>query len=174
MTYSGEDRLARLWAPAVRAIRPTEQVLLQKAVRRAVSDDGYIEERAIAPGSVGVLVDFSSASHTASSSDIVNYTAYLATVIHLPEGVWRMKARGALTGALSGASNMNSQIMLNSSASGNFQIPISAGDRLATVFPSWSLDAVQGEVTLQLMFRPSAGTLTIEAGEWLYRAERIG
>jgi hypothetical protein len=26
----------------------------------------------------------------------------------------------------------------------------------------------------QLMFRPSAGTLTIEAGYWLYRAERIG
>jgi hypothetical protein len=79
---------------------------------------------------------------------------------------------GGLTGSLSGASNMNSQITLNSSASGNFQIPLGAGE-MASVFPRWYLTEVSGDVIFQLMFRPSAGTLTIEAGYWLYRAERI-
>jgi hypothetical protein len=67
---------------------------------------------------------------------------------------------------------MNSVVMLNSSSSSNFQIPLGAGE-MASVFPRWYLTEVSGDVILQIMFRPSAGTLTIEAGEWLYRAERI-
>jgi hypothetical protein len=171
MTYTHEDALTKLWLPAVRAMRPAEQVMQSKAVRRAVTDDGYIDPTAILPGST-VMVDFDSASTTASSSDTVNYTAYLTTTIHLPEGTWALKARGALTGSLSGSSSMNSQVWLNSSASGNYQIPLAAGE-MGTVFPRWYLAEVSGDVLLQVMFRPTAGTLTIEAGEWLYRAERI-
>lgn len=171
MTYTNEDALTKQWLPVARALRPAEQVMQQRAVSRAVTRDGYIDPIAILPAST-VIVDFDSASHTANSPDTVNYVAYLSTTIRLPDGVWTLKARGALTGWLSGASNFNSQIALNSSTSSNFQIPLAAGD-MATVFPSLRLSEVQGEVLLQVMYRPSAGTLTIEAGEWLYRAERI-
>jgi hypothetical protein len=171
MPYTHEDALTKMWLPAARAMRPADQVMQNKAVRRAVTDDGYIDPAAILRGST-VIVDFDSASHTDSSSDTVNYADYLTTTIHLPDGVWTLKTMGGLTGSLSGASNMNSQITLNSSASGNFQIPLGAGE-MASVFPRWYLTEVSGDVIFQLMFRPSAGTLTIEAGYWLYRAERI-
>lgn len=172
MSYSKEDRVLEKLMPAIRATRPTSQLLQQKAVRRAVTNDGYINPPALLPGST-IIVDFNAASHTASSADTVNYVEYLSVNITLPSGVWYIKARGALTGALSGASNLNSQIWLNGDGGSNFQIPIAAGNQLATVFPFNTLTEVSGEVFLQVMYRPSAGTATIEAGEWLYRAERI-
>jgi hypothetical protein len=172
MTYTGEDRVLEKLMPAIRASRPRTQLLLNKATGRAVTDDGYINPAAILPGS-SVQVDFGAASNTASSSDTVNPAEYLGTTFTLFEGVWRLKARVAVTGSLSGSSNLNAYCVLNGEASTNFQIPIAAANQLATVFAYLSLDEVQGEVTLQGMFRPSAGTATIEAGEWLYRAERI-
>ena len=172
MAYTQEDRVLEKLMPAIRASRPASEFLQRRAVARAITRDGYLDPIAVLPGST-VVVDFDSSSTTASSSDTANYTAYLSTVIHLAEGVWRFKARGALTGWLSGTSSMNTQVTLNSTVSGNFQIPLTAGD-MGTVFPRLSLDEAEGDVTLQVMYRPSAGTLTIEAGEWLYRAERIG
>jgi hypothetical protein len=172
MPRTHEDALTKMWLPAMRSMRPAGQVMQEKAVRRAITDDGYIEPDAILPGST-VIVDFDSASNTDSSSDTVNFTDYMTTTIHLPEGVWTLKTMGGLTGSLSGASNMNSQILLNSNASANYQIPLAIGE-MASVFPRHFLAEVSGDVLLQLMFRPSAGTLTIEAGYWLFRAERTG
>lgn len=172
MTYTGNNELVRILQPLGPAIRPARTVLQQKAVARAVTEDGYINPPALLPGS-SVQVDFDCASHTASSSDTVTPAEYLSTTFTLFEGLWRLKARVALTGSLSTATNLNAYCYLNGEASDNFQIPIAAADRLATVFARFALDAVEGEVTLQAMFRPSAGTATIEAGEWLYRAERI-
>jgi hypothetical protein len=171
MTYTHEDVLTKLWLPAARAMRPAEQVMQSKAVRRAVTDDGYIDPIAILPGST-VDVRFGSASTTASSSDTVNYTAYLTHTVHLQEGVWRLLTEGALCGRLSGASTFNSQISLNGNAGSNYQIPLAAGD-MGVTFPFHELTEVSGDVLLEVMFRPTAGTLTIESGRWLYRAERI-
>jgi hypothetical protein len=171
MTYSQNDALTKMWLPAMRSMRPAGQVMQEKAVRRAITDDGYIDPIAILPGST-VIVDFASASTTDSSSDTVNYADYLSTTIHLPDGVWSLKAMGGLTGSLNGATTMNTQLTLNSGDGGNYQIPLASGE-MATVFPRHVLDEVQGDVLLQVMFRPTAGTLTIEAGYWFYRAERL-
>lgn len=171
MSFSGNERLTDLWLPAVRAMRPEDQLLQDKAGRRAVTPDGYIDPIALLPGGT-TLEDFDAASNTLPSSDTVNYLAYMTTMIHLLEGVWRVKARCALTGWLSGSSNFNLQLWLNSQASANFQIPVAAND-MATNFARFQIDEVSGDVQLATMFRPSAGTLTIEAGEWSYRAERI-
>lgn len=173
MGFTHEDRMLAALMPAIRASRPTSQLLQNQAVGRAVTRDGYVDPIALLPGG-SVQVDFGSASHTASSSDAVTPAEYLSTTFTLSaEGAWRLKARVALTGSLSTATNLNGYCYLNGEASANFQIPIAAADRLATVFAYYQLDDVSGEVTLQAMFRPSAGTASIEAGEWLYRAERI-
>lgn len=172
MTYSGEEALVTMWLPAIRTLRPASQLALNKAAAHALTPDGYVDPDALLPGSTARM-EFDAASTTASSSDIANYTTYISTVTHLPSGLWVYKARGALCGRLSGSSNMNTIVRLNGQDSANFQIPLAAGD-MGVAFPRLQLDAVSGDVTLEVMFRPSAGTLTIESGEWLYYAERIG
>lgn len=173
MSFTSEDRLKEALLPMVRAINPARQLRRDRAVARAISDDGYVQERALLATSPRVLIDFDAVSHTASSSDTVAYAEYASTVIVLPGGVWRLKARGELSGRLSGSSNLNSQLWLNGDAGGNRQIPLAAGD-MATVWPNHELAEAQGEVLLQVLYRPSGGSATIEAGGWMYRAERIG
>ena len=62
---------------------------------------------------------------------------------------------------------------LDGNLSDNYQVPLAANDT-GVAWPMHGIDAAQGEIQLDLMFRPSAGTATIEAGYWRYRAERIG
>ena len=40
--YSGNDRLANVWGPAVKAIVPRSEIEQRKAVKRAIGQDGYI------------------------------------------------------------------------------------------------------------------------------------
>lgn len=172
MTFTGENELVRILLPIAETIRPTGQLMQAKAAARALTQDGYIDPGAILPGS-GTLVDFNASSVTMASSDTVNPVKYIGTTITLPDGVWRVKARGQLTGWLSTSSNMNVYVKLNSTLSTNFQIPMLAVNNTSTAVARLQLDEVEGELELGVWFRPSAGTLTIEAGDWLYRAERL-
>lgn len=171
MPFTHEDALAKQWAPAVRAMRPASQIMQAKAVARAITDDGRVDDAALL-ASITYDADYDTSSATASSSDTVNPEVYMSEVIHLTEGVWALKAMGGLTGRLSGSSNMNTYIQLNGTQSSNFQVPLAAGDT-GVAWPKLALAAVSGDVTLQLLFRPSAGTLTIEAGFWQYKIRRL-
>ena len=171
MTYTHEDALTKQWLPAVRAMRPAGQVLQGKAVARAITEDGYVDPIALLPGGAN-LDGHESASTTLSSSDTVTPVAYMTTVIHLTEGVWYLHASGGVTGRLSGSSNLNAYIDLNGQRSSNYQVPLAAGDT-GVAWPEMILTEVSGDVQLDLLIRPSAGTLTIEAGFWDYKARRV-
>ena len=174
MTLTHEDRNAMLLLPAVRATRPAASIRRNRAVDQAVSPDGYITDRALLVATNLLLGDDASAATLANASTSV-YVAYMTTSIVLPTGTWRVSAKGAVTGSLSGASNLNCQLVLNGMASPNSQLPIAAANQLGTVFTRYSLDNVPGgqEVSLVLQFRPSAGTATVQCGYYDYRAERL-
>lgn len=167
-----EDRLVDLLLPAVRSTWTERSLRRNRAVDLAISADGYIEARALLPAST-VREEFDCSSATASSSNTVDPVAYMTTVIVLGAGVWRLRAMGGLTGRLSSASTLNTFIRLDGNLSDNYQVPLAANDT-GVAWPMHGIDAAQGEIQLDLMFRPSAGTATIEAGYWRYRAERIG
>ena len=98
----------------------------------------------------------------------------MTTVIHLPVNqTYYLKAWGGLTGSLDGNSNMNGYIALNGDLGSNHQVPLTANNT-GVVWPKHELAAVSGDVVLELLFRPSAGTLTIEAGYWNWKARRVG
>ena len=73
---------------------------------------------------------------------------------------------------MSGSSNLNGYIDLNGQRSDNFQVPLAAGDT-GVSWPEMTLAEVNGDVQLDLLVRPSAGTVTVEAGYWDYKARRI-
>ncbi len=171
MSFTSEDQLKEMMLRVARVARPASEIRRERALRRAVSDDGYIKARAILP-SLAYADDFDCSSVTASSSDTVTPAVYMTVTFPLSTGVWRVKAMGGLTGRLSGASTMNAYITLNGQESSNFQVPLAALDT-GGVWPVMTLDAAQDDVQLDLLYRPSAGTLTIEAGYWRYKAERI-
>lgn len=172
MSRTGADRLTGLWLPAVETMRPRDQIMQSKALARAMTQDGYIDPDAILP-SGGAFVDFDAASHTASTASTSTWSTYLGAVLHLPDDtVWRLKVRFALTGWCSSNSNLNMRLLVDGTISDNFQVPLKASNALATSFGVLALPSVQGDVSLAVQFRASAGTLTIEAGEWFARAER--
>lgn len=171
MSFTHEDALTKMWLPAARAMRPAAQILQGKAAARAITQDGYIDPIAMLPGAVD-LSNHGSASTTLSSSDTVTPVVYMTTVIHLTEGTWYLHAWGGLSGRLSGSSNLNGYIDLNGQRSDNFQVPLAAGDT-GVSWPEMTLAEVNGDVQLDLLVRPSAGTVTVEAGYWDYKARRI-
>lgn len=171
MTYSHEDALTKVWLPAARSIMPADRILQSKAAARAITQDGYIDPIALLPGGAD-LTGHDAASTTLSSSDTVTPVAYMTTVIHLTEGTWYLQAWGGLTGRLSGSSNMNGYIDLNGQRSDNYQVPLGAGDT-GVVWPQMVVTEASGDVQLDLLVRPSAGTVTVEAGYWDYKARRI-
>ena len=171
MSYTGENRLTDLWLPAMEALRPRDALLQAKAVARAITDDGYVDPDALLPGS-SLLIDFDSSSATASSSDTADPATYITHTFTLPAAVWQVKAMAGITGRLSGSSNLNTYIDLNSQRSSNHQVPLVAGDT-GVAWPRMELSEVSGVVRLDLLYRPSAGTATVEAGYWNYVARRL-
>lgn len=170
-----EDALVSKLLPAVRATRPASDFRRAMAVRHAVTDDGHINADALLlDGNLLIGDDVSSATMANTSSS--TYMVYIETSFTLPDGIWRVALRGAVTASLSTASNLNSQAVINGQASTNNQIPIAAANQLATVFTRYQLDNVAGgeTLTLQIQFRPSAGTATAESGFYSYVIQRTG
>jgi hypothetical protein len=171
--FTREDAIAARLMPAVRASRPVSQMRQQRAVQHAITDDGRIKSEALLLSS-NLIINDDASSATLANASTTDDLVYIEEMFSLPSGVWRVSLKGAVTASLSGVSNLNSTAVINGDASSNRQIPIAAADRLATVFSRHSITGVPGGqvVTVQITFRPSAGTATAESGYYEYRAER--
>jgi hypothetical protein len=173
MSFSSEDRMKDAVMPMVRALMPAREIRRQRAMRRAISDDGYVKARALLPltttGEDGV-----SASHTDTNSSITDPKSYLSGTLVLSDGIWRLKFKAGITGRLNTTSNLNATLLVNLTESNNFQIPLASGD-MASVWPRLTIENVPGggEIPWALQFRPSAGVATVEAGFVDWRVERL-
>ncbi len=168
-----EDRMAHLLLPAVRSTRPRRVMQQVVDVENAIQPGGYIKDRALLP-ITNTFADGEVSSITDSNASAVTFRTYLGGTLVVPDGTWRLKFKSGLCGRLSTTSNLNTQLLVSLTASGNFQIPLASGD-LGTVWQRLTLDQVPGgsEIEWAVQYRPSAGTATIESGFVDWHGERM-
>lgn len=171
---TSEDRNAMLLLPAIRAIRPARSIRRNRAVDQAISPDGYIKSRAILPATNRIDGDDATGT-TDSSSSTGTPKTYLSTTFSLPDGTWRVVLKVQVTGSLSGSSTLNVLARLNGTAGNNVPVAIAAANQLATGRARVQLDNVGGgsDLFAEVLYRPSAGTATVQCGSYEWYAERM-
>lgn len=115
MPITGHDRLVDEVIPIAKAFLAPEMLRQRRALRHAISDDGYIEPEALLIlGNLLVSLTLDDTQYNSTSTSA--YTDMAAHTITLPDGVWTLYVLALSRGGHSAGTNIDFRLSVQNDA----------------------------------------------------------